>query len=208
MQGKFLTASNFLSLLRVLLLVPIFLALGKNTAAGNAWALLFMGLAVVTDYMDGYLARKMGQISDLGRVLDPVADKICIAAVALFLASPWRQLPLPLWFVLVVVIRDLAVVGSGYLIYRRAGFVVTSNWWGKFTSGFLAALLITYVLHFDRYLGKAAATLQDLLLGLSLLFLLISTVSYGLRMAAIYAGRHPSVSSPSHPVRKHGFPNS
>jgi len=185
LKGKPLTPSNVLSIARVLLLIPIFRSLSLNTPAGNAWALLFMGLAVLSDFLDGFLARRLGQISDLGKVLDPVADKICIISVACFLASTARENPFPLWFLITIMAREVLVVGFGYLIYRRCGIISTSNIWGKTTSIVVAALLIVYTLQIRHVPPGLAAwlppKLDQFLLWLSASFLLVSTLSYARR---------------------------
>jgi CDP-diacylglycerol--glycerol-3-phosphate 3-phosphatidyltransferase len=183
-QMKMLTPSNLLSLSRVLLLAPIFLALSQNTRPGNLWALFFMGLAVLTDYFDGYLARRLNQVSDLGKVLDPVADKICLISVGLFLSSGVRANPLPLWFFLLLLARDSAIVAFGYHVYRRVGVISTSNIWGKTTSGVLATLLIVYTMQYQHnppWLLWLPARIDEFILWLALSFLLVSTVTYARR---------------------------
>lgn len=185
LKGKTLTPSNVLSFARVLLLIPIYRSLAQNTPEGNAWALAFMGLAVLSDFLDGYLARRLSQISDVGKVLDPLADKICIVSVSWFLASPIRDNAFPLWVLIIILIRETIVVAFGYLIYRRIGLVTTSNIWGKTTSTVLAALLIVYTLQI-RHVPPWLATwlppqLDRFLLWLSLSFMLVSTITYARR---------------------------
>ncbi len=185
LQGKINTVSNSLSALRVVLLLPIVWALSQNTAAANGWALFLMALAVLTDFFDGFLARRLRQISDLGKVLDPVSDKICIIVVCWILSSGLRAHPLPLWFLLVIVGRDLAIVAGSYLIYRRGGFVVSSNLWGKTTTTIIALLLIVYVLDLSPtpvVPAWSSFRLGQFLIWMSLSFMLVSTLSYGRRL--------------------------
>jgi CDP-diacylglycerol--glycerol-3-phosphate 3-phosphatidyltransferase len=192
LQGKTFTSSNFLSLLRVLLLFPILQALSKNTLAGNAWALVFITLAVLSDFLDGFLARRLGQISELGKVLDPLADKICLISITWYLTTPARLHPLPLWFLVIVILRDLMVVGTCTIVYRRNGVVLTSNIWGKTTSTVLSAMLIVYILHVEHapaWLSWLTPNLEHFLLWLSLTFLAISTWSYGRRFYLIMSDR-------------------
>lgn len=189
-KTKTLTASNLLSISRIFLLPPIFWALSENTARGNAWALGFMALAVLTDYFDGFLARRFGQVSDLGKVLDPVADKICLISVGLFLCSPSRVNPLPLWFFILLIARDVAVVGLGYYLYRRVRIITTSNIWGKTTSGVLATMLIIYTLQFHHnppFLSWLPSRIDQFILWLAFSFILVSTLTYAWRFYLLLA---------------------
>jgi CDP-diacylglycerol--glycerol-3-phosphate 3-phosphatidyltransferase len=190
--GKVMTPSNFLSLSRLILLLPIYSLLRQNTPSGNLWALVFMAVAVVTDFLDGFLARRLNQISDLGKVLDPVADKICIVAVVAILSSPQRENPLPFWFLLVIIIRDAAILLGGYLVYRRIRFVTSSNIWGKSTSAVLALMLIVYVMQTNED-GTLLAWLPDrsesFMIWLSLCFMTVSTVSYARRFYQLWGAR-------------------
>jgi CDP-diacylglycerol--glycerol-3-phosphate 3-phosphatidyltransferase len=174
------------------LLIPILQALSKNSMSGNAWALFFVTLAVISDFLDGFLARRMGQISELGKVLDPIADKICLIAITWYLTTPARVHPLPLWFLLTVVLRDIAVVGTCAIVYRRNGIVLMSNIWGKTTSTLLAATLIVYILEVQNapaWLAWLTPNLNHFLLWLSLTFLAVSTWSYGRRFYLIMTDR-------------------
>jgi CDP-diacylglycerol--glycerol-3-phosphate 3-phosphatidyltransferase len=185
-----LTVSNLLSVSRIFLLAPIFWVLSRNTPSGNVWALFFMALAVLTDFLDGFLARRMGQVSDLGKVLDPVADKICLISVGLFLCSPHRANPLPPWFFILLIARDVAVVGLGYYLYRRVRIITTSNIWGKTTSGVLATMLIIYTLQFHHnppFLSWLPSRLDQFVLWLAFSFMLVSTLSYARRFYRLLA---------------------
>jgi len=127
-SSRILTVPNVLSVFR-LLLIPVFLALliqGRDAAA-----LIVIAVASVTDFLDGFLARKLNQITRLGQVLDPAADRLYLFAALLGLA--WREV-IPWWFVLIVVARDVFMLalgilltseGSGLLPVRRIGKVAT-----------------------------------------------------------------------------------
>jgi cardiolipin synthase (CMP-forming) len=102
---RILTVPNVISLVR-LLLVPLFgylIVTGQDVAA-----LAVLALAGLSDWADGVLARRLNQTSDLGRILDPAADRLYIAAALVGLA--WREL-IPWWLVAVLVLRE-AVVGA------------------------------------------------------------------------------------------------
>ena len=101
---------NLLSFLR-LALVPVFLWLLVSGA--EAWALIVLVFASLTDFLDGWIARRFNQITRLGQLLDPAADRLYIFAALIGLA--WRDL-VPWWFVSLVVGRDVFLLGLGVVL--------------------------------------------------------------------------------------------
>jgi cardiolipin synthase len=101
-EARVWTVPNVISFLR-LLGVPLFLWLVLGPEA-DGWALGVLMLSGVTDYLDGYLARRLDQASKLGQVLDPVADRLYILAVVIGLAL--RDI-VPWWFAVVLPMRDV-----------------------------------------------------------------------------------------------------
>jgi CDP-diacylglycerol--glycerol-3-phosphate 3-phosphatidyltransferase len=172
-----------------MLLVPIFQGLSQNTHEGNAWALFYMVLAILTDFLDGFIARKLNQITDLGKLLDPLADKVTIIGVYLILALPIRESPLPFWFLLVLFIRDMTILTCGYFIYRKRKIVVKSNIWGKSTSTMLAAMLVSYVLNLTPTTPWLFWIHYKFLLWLALSFIAVSGISYGWRFYQLCWGQ-------------------
>jgi cardiolipin synthase len=114
---RVLTIPNVISFLRIAL-TPVFVALIVNTDTRRAGLVLFV-VVVATDWVDGALARATGQVSDLGKVLDPVADRLAIAAglIALVVADAF-----PLWAALLILVRDVTVLIAGLVLLsaRRA----------------------------------------------------------------------------------------
>ncbi len=104
------TLPNLLSMLR-LALVPVFLVL--LIRGQDSWALLVLVVASASDFLDGFLARRFDQVTRLGQLLDPAADRLYIFAALLGLAS--RDL-VPWWIVLAVVGRDVFLLGLGVVL--------------------------------------------------------------------------------------------
>lgn len=104
------TIPNLISLIR-LLLVPVFLWLlfGRDNTAGAGWLLGFIG---ATDWVDGYLARRLGQVSKVGEFLDPLADRLAVAAAVI---GGWIAGVLPPWFAGALIARE-ALIGVGALV--------------------------------------------------------------------------------------------
>jgi CDP-diacylglycerol--glycerol-3-phosphate 3-phosphatidyltransferase len=128
------TVPNLLSLIRLLLLAPMLVLLGR----GQRWAVFGLALlGIALDLSDGFLARKLNQCSDLGRVLDPVIDKTVTLSVCLFLVlSPLYAFPA--WFFLFLLFREVAVLAGGLAVMRGRKMILESNRagkWSAFTTG-------------------------------------------------------------------------
>ncbi|MGH2821252.1 MAG: CDP-alcohol phosphatidyltransferase family protein [Actinomycetota bacterium] len=132
-SARLLTVPNLLSLLR-LGTVPVFLWLFL-TDRENAAVVLY-GAGAITDFLDGYIARRAGQISELGKLMDPLADRVFIVALAVALVARGA---LPLWLALAVVARDLIVLSAFPLLERRGVTRIPVNLVGKTAT----ALLLT-----------------------------------------------------------------
>lgn len=124
-SDRVITLANLISVIR-LMAIPIFLYLVVIDRLVAAFVLLVA--AVLTDFVDGMVARKMNQITRLGQFLDPFADRLFIAATAIALAI---QDVVPWWLVVVVMLRD-ALLGVGGLVMSRYGHgTLPVKWWGK-----------------------------------------------------------------------------
>jgi cardiolipin synthase (CMP-forming) len=120
------TVPNALSFLR-LLGVPLFLWLVLGPEA-DGWALALLAASGVTDYLDGYLARRLGQASRLGQILDPVADRLYILAVVIGLAL--RDI-VPWWFAIVLPLRDVLLWGLVPILRTRGYSALPVHFLGK-----------------------------------------------------------------------------
>jgi cardiolipin synthase (CMP-forming) len=111
---RVLTIPNVISSLRIAL-IPVFVALIVDPDTTRAGLVLF-AVVVATDWVDGALARATGQVSDLGKVLDPVADRLAIAAglIALVVADAF-----PLWAALLILVRDVTVLIAGLVLLSK-----------------------------------------------------------------------------------------
>lgn len=106
--------------------------------SGVGWVRLtvciFFILASLTDFLDGYIARKYNLVSDLGKFLDPIADKMLVNGLFIFLCFPWSYSPfsmvVPAFCVVIMIVRDLVVDGMR-LMAAAKGKVVAANMWGK-----------------------------------------------------------------------------
>lgn len=113
-HDRVLTAPNAISALRLLAL-PVFVWL-VLAAEALVVALVVLVAVAATDWVDGYVARRFDQVTKLGRVLDPVVDRVLIVTAALTMLAA-DTVPVPAWLVALVVARDLAVVGGAVIAF-------------------------------------------------------------------------------------------
>ena len=123
---RVLTIPNVISFLRIAL-IPVFVALIVDPDTTRAGLVLFV-IVVATDWVDGALARATGQVSDLGKILDPVADRLAIAAglIALVIVDAF-----PLWAALLILIRDVAVLIAGLILLSKRRTRIDVRYIGK-----------------------------------------------------------------------------
>ena len=169
---------NALSIFRALLLIPIFFALKLDSETGGRLILILLIIAGLTDFFDGYLARRWGFNSQLGRILDPLADKIFAGGLVLTLALEGR---IPVWFCVLIISRDICIIIGSALLLNRMNLVKGSNTIGKWAFTFILFALISAILDLAR------AT--PVLIVLSTVFVLFSVVSYGHEFAILYRKR-------------------
>jgi cardiolipin synthase len=108
------TVPNLLSFLRILL-IPVFVILIAHHGTEGA-GLLLLGAVVATDWVDGTIARRTGQVSELGKVLDPVADRLALGAALVVLVA---RHAFPLWAALLVLVRDGLILVAGAILMLR-----------------------------------------------------------------------------------------
>ena len=119
-----MTTASKLTLLRVLM-IPAFMAV---FLLGSHWiALAIFVLASITDFVDGYIARHYHQVSDFGKFLDPLADKLLVFSAMLIFVQ-WGRMPA--WAVMIVLTRELAVSGLR-MVAASNGSVLAAGWSGK-----------------------------------------------------------------------------
>lgn len=143
--GRFWTVANALSLLRMVLVAPItYLILSDGS---RAWLFGLIMAGVMTDWLDGNVARWTRTVSDWGKVLDPLADKVAaiFITLALFLKGS-----LPLWFLVFIAVRDVLIALGGALMTRKSGEVAMSVWSGKVAVTLLALTLIAALMQADE----------------------------------------------------------
>ncbi|MCY3956627.1 MAG: CDP-diacylglycerol--glycerol-3-phosphate 3-phosphatidyltransferase [Nitrospira sp.] len=119
---------NALTFLRILL-VPVYIGLFSTpTAVRSTWAAAIFGLAALTDWLDGYIARRRGQVTKIGRLFDPIADKFLVISGLVLLVQFQR---IAAWLAIALIVRDLAVTGIRFVSASR-GIIIAAGTLGKY----------------------------------------------------------------------------
>jgi CDP-diacylglycerol--glycerol-3-phosphate 3-phosphatidyltransferase len=170
---KVLSHPNSLTLFRVFVVpIIVILLVFPNRLFALIAALLFSA-AAITDYLDGFFARRRGLVSNLGKVMDPVADKLLVSSAFIMLASHgW----VPAWMVCIIIGRELAVTGLRNIIAEKGEDLSASNL-GKYKTGFQIAAIIPLMIHY-RLFGINVQAVGWLFLWGALLFTIWSGVDY------------------------------
>jgi CDP-diacylglycerol--glycerol-3-phosphate 3-phosphatidyltransferase len=140
---RIFTIPNFFSLIRIFLVIPIYYYISIDK---NIIALVYVVLAFVSDGLDGYLARRLNQVSDVGKILDPLADKICTSGG--FIALSIFQ-GLPFWITTAIIARDIIIILGSILLIERKKVVTPSNYLGKITVTIISFFAISILLKLD-----------------------------------------------------------
>ncbi len=170
---------NLISLFRLLLFIPfIFLfQLMKVDDHYRYYILVLILIAFISDLLDGYIARKTNQISELGKIIDPLADKVLIALIVfnLFVMDM-----IPSFFFLIIILRDIFIFLGGLYIKRKIGKVLPSNLLGKATVFSIGIFIIISLLR----LNQLSAIYQGVMT-ISITLCFASIIGYSLRAKEI-----------------------
>src|SRR5689334_20540671 len=150
---------NLLSLLRVVLVPVLVLALLEPTPSWRAFAAACFLLACLTDFFDGWLARRHGLTTALGQLLDPLADKLIVAAALIMLAAVPPEPRVPAWMAVVIVLRELAVTGLRG-IASSGGVLLPAQELGKYKMILQMFALEALLVHY-RYVVPGTALAID-----------------------------------------------
>ena len=156
-----------------MIIVPflvIFLLTGWGGEANRYISLTLFVVASVTDWFDGYLARKNNLVTNFAKFMDPLADKLLVCSAMICMIDLKR---LPAWFVIIIIAREFIISGFR-LIAAENGIVIAANYWGKFKTASQMIMIILLILHFDGIF----VILEQIFIWLSLALTIISLITY------------------------------
>lgn len=178
---------NMLTLGRIAAIPPVMLLMLQNTPESNVFATLLFSAAAITDWLDGYLARKRGLVSLLGKLLDPLADKLIVLAVlvmAVQLTDANGVSHVPGWFVVVLLSRELAISGLR-AIAASEGLEIAVVSTGKWKTAFQLSGLVGVIIHYT-YPVNFLFTEVNVNFGALGFWLLVISMFFSLWSAASY----------------------
>lgn len=146
-SDKIFNVSNSLSFLRLLLVIPAWIAF-SNFDQTSRYIVAGIGIfAAITDILDGYLARKLNQITEFGKIIDPLADKVLVVFVVfnLFLVGD-----IPEYYFYLIVVRDVLILIGGLIVSKKLGKVLPSDYIGKATVLAISFTLLMILLNVDK----------------------------------------------------------
>lgn len=157
-----------------MIMVPflvVFLLTGWGGEANRYISLILFVAASITDWLDGYLARKNHLVTNFGKFMDPLADKLLVCSAMICMIELGR---LPAWFVIIIIGREFIISGFR-LIAAENGIVIAANYWGKFKTVSQMIMIILLILHFDL---SVFVILEQIFIWLSLALTVISLMTY------------------------------
>ena len=175
--------ANKLTFLRIFM-IPIFLIFLLTNwvpePIGSYGALILFVLASCTDFLDGYIARSRNMITNLGKFLDPLADKLLVISAMIGLIQLDR---LSAWVVIIIVSREFAVTGFRILAASEGG-VMAARKWGKIKTGSQMIMVILLLWNGQGFLFQ---WLETIFIGASVIFTIISGIDYIMKNKQVLA---------------------
>lgn len=174
---------NTLTIARIIA-VPIlivFMMFFKSVLMMRLSALVFI-LASITDYLDGYFARRYGLESNFGRLIDPLADKLLVVLAFIMLSSiGW----VAGWIVCIIVGRELLITGFRAVIAKENSQVVAASWLGKYKTIFQIIALFALILHYPVF-GINVEAIGNFFLWPAVILTIWSAVDYFIRFGRVF----------------------
>ena len=158
---------NKLTTLRIIL-VPVFIIVYMMLGSGFAAVSIFI-IASVTDFLDGHLARKHNLVTNYGKIMDPLADKLLVCSALIILIQLGR---IPAWVVLIIIAREFIISGFR-LVASDNGVVIAASYWGKFKTTFQMIMVCLMLANF-----AFLQIVTDIVMWISLVLTVVSLVDY------------------------------
>ena len=172
-RKRIFTIPNLLSVIRLLML-PLIIDL--YVFRHNVWGAAFVLVAsAITDIVDGWIARHFDQVTDLGKILDPVADKLTQFTMLCCLMTTWPNMILP---GAMLFIKEIADSITSLWVIRRTGTVLSAEWHGKLATVIVHSTVVIHVIW-----REIPALLSNMLIGLCVIAMLLSLILYSMRNA-------------------------
>ncbi len=178
-SGKLFTISNFISFSRIFIVIPVVYRHYINGYSVDAIIILLIGYGIISDYLDGFVARKTNTISEIGKMIDPISDKIAAGLLFIYtVVIGW----VPFWFLWLFIARDILILIGSSFIKLRYGKVAMSTISGKISVNVISLYWISI------FFFRSASLAHTILLWASVAIMLFSFIMYLLRYRNIMNG--------------------
>lgn len=172
-----MNTANKLTMLRVIMIPVFMVALYLNFPFNNIVALVIFILASVTDFIDGYVARNFNQITDFGKFMDPLADKLLVTAAMLWFVEVGQM---SAWVLLIVIAREFAVSGLR-MVAGPKGIVIAAAWSGKIKTASTMVCICIMLLPIPEILNT-------LCVAVILITTVVSGIEYFVKNRSVFSG--------------------
>lgn len=165
---------NKITMLRVIM-IPFFAFFMLTDVVGNSKyiAVAIFIIASLTDTLDGFIARKYNLVSNFGKFMDPLADKLLVStAFICFVSIPDN--PMPVWGVIVIISREFIISGFR-LVAANEGIVLAASWWGKIKTTVQMVMSVLLIVNFD---GEVIDIIENIFIYAAIALTVISLVDY------------------------------
>ena len=165
---------NKLTILRMIMIVPfvVFMLAPIGGAAGKWIALALFVAASLTDLLDGKIARKYNLVTDVGKFMDPLADKLLVCSALICLVELGR---IPSWIVIIIISREFIISGFR-LVASDKGVVIAASWWGKFKTTFQMVMIVLMIADI-----AALSIVTQIVMWIALILTVVSLLDYLLK---------------------------
>ena len=173
---------NALTIFRIILIIPFTVLLlggqrgwfGSNLLVPDILADLIFIIASLTDMLDGKIARRYGLVSNFGKFMDPLADKLLVCTAMIALIDMKR---IPAWVVIIIIAREFIISGFR-LIAVENGKVIAASWWGKFKTTFQMIMVILMIVEPILALIGMPVIIVDIIMYIALALTIVSLIDY------------------------------
>ncbi len=166
---------NKLTMLRIFLIIPFVIVLLTNCLgdASSIVALIIFVVASLTDLLDGKIARKYNLVTNFGKFMDPLADKVLVSSAMICLVAIKPDV-MPAWAVIIILAREFIISGFR-LVASDAGIVIAASWWGKCKT---VSQMVMVILMLAAIPGEAMRIVTMIVMYVAVILTVISLVDY------------------------------
>lgn len=171
LKSQYMTVPNILSFIRILIIIPfVYMFLNDNYIL----AALFLIVSGLSDMFDGIIARKLNQITALGKILDPIADKLTLVAVVICMGIKFPEI-MPL--VVLLLIKDVSMLLAGGFLIKKKIEPPAAMWYGKLST-ILFYLSVIIIVFLKAAFGVINSNLSIFLLSITAVFMIFALIKY------------------------------